>query len=415
MANARCLKLQAELKVLPSPDSLLRATPSSAAGPNRPRSAHASRQLSPDVDSSPDRGFNATYQSNTHTGTHPGSADVSAHAHAQPSPFQGNAAADASPDQAAVARAEALREMMEQLIAQQWTTGQSPDAALPDHESDCRSASSSHGLSETEHTDGRFSKHPVSDNQSASSTQHHSAEPSWAHVNGTRTGSPPGPSAAPQQSSPVTPSLSNPGNVYSSSSIHAASGFATETLNPLWSPDSAATSISHPTTPQANANDSSGWGTDTAEHTDSEAGTGSDGLSPGTGWDGFGSSPRFAAHAASPTSDTQYAAHPATTSNDFRSGHMPAGASNDTQSDTHPASTGNDTAESAQQGPEAATADIYQAAQTRLNKDAAKAFFAKGEEAVKVHDWLKAVSRRMCLCCHVFAVCHNATRLAAIP
>ena len=307
------------------------------------------------------------------------------------------------PVEAAVSRAEALREMMEQLIAQQWTSGPSTDA-VPDHARDSRSASSSHGLSDTEYTqDSASEEDHVTDAQSAGTSQHQHAEPSGNHVNGIRsTGSTPGPFAIPKQDSPVTPSLSNPGNVYSStSSIHAASGLATQTLNPLWSPDSAATSISHPTTPQANANESSVWETDTAEHT----------LSPGSGWGNL-PSPQSAAHAASPASDTHSAAHSASTSNDVQSA---ARASNGAQSFPQPATTSCNMAESAQQGSEAASADIYQAAQTRHNKDAAEAFFVKGEEAVKQRDWPKAVSDCSRSCCHVFAVYYNARSLIAVP
>ena len=200
------------------------------------------------------------------------------------------------------------------------------------------------------------------------------------------TDSSPDPSTTAHEQPPKTPSTTHADTLYNSSALHATSGYASETVNPLWSPRSNVESVSSPITPQVTANQSSGWHAGTAELEDSEATTAEQ---SGSGFE----APQPTAHSVSASQDggenlldtVQH--EPASSRLEHRADELDAG-----QPSARSNGTNTDMASPAEQQSEAPSSDIYEAAQTRLNKDAAEAYFRKGQEAVQQRDWSKAVS-----------------------
>lgn len=326
------MSLQAELKVLSASQSLSRASSSPLI---ERRHAHSS-DLSPDLDSSPDRELSRTRHSNDDGGL-ASTAGTPDH-HQQPgSLYDSDVSTPAFVQAELNEQTQALHGIWQQLIAQQRLNGALGENMSQGPASDTQSTGSSHGLTTGSH-----------------------------------------------QEAPVTPSVPLPSTSYGNTNTHLTFDYGTEMLNPLWNPDSAAESVGSRTIPQASASPSSGWQTvsdadiDGTQHTANGFGDAQPSEPPASSEEQASSSSQDAEEHMSEAS----------------SAHNPANGLDAGQPQQQAASTDTGTADLY---PQTAGRDIYAEAQTQLNKDAAEAFFVKGKEAVQKRDWPRAVSHVTCI------------------
>lgn len=322
--------VQADLRVLTELERLLIAPPSAAVDQQQSDASHPSRASSSASDTSPDQQLSGTLQSG-------GEAEAAPLSDTQMLDllYEQDTGRSAFGQAELDEQTQALQGIWQQLIAQQRLNGHLP-------------------------ADNSSQGHP-SETQSIASSQDSAAEP--------------------QEEPPFTPSAPFPSTSDADGLLHPTLRNGTGMLNPLWSPDSPAGSVNSPNTPQVNAAQNSGWYADAAEvqehttsseqhavngfhHAQPAAHFSPEGPLHWPGWDA-----EHSEAASSPVQQPDYDAH------SDQALHQTASTSTDRSKDA----------------PHNASTDIYAAAQMRLNKDAAQAFFVKGEEAVQKHDWAKAV------------------------